>query len=122
MKIFDVRTRVDDSGEYILGLEDTGSHACYLIYGTMKPGEKGRLLKPGGGHEELILAARGNFLVSGHIEGELKESLDPEVAALSMMSYVCGVKCMWLNHRDHFSLKDMGEQIIQVFLNGLVES
>ena len=38
MKIFDVRTQVDDSGEYILGVEDTGSHACYLIYGTMKPG------------------------------------------------------------------------------------
>jgi hypothetical protein len=73
MKAFEVRTRVDDSGECILGMEDTGSHACYLIYGKMKPREKGRLLKPGQGHEELILAAKGDFLVSGHMSGDLKE-------------------------------------------------
>jgi hypothetical protein len=89
MKIFDVRTQVDDSGEYILGVEDTGSHACYLIYGTMKPGEKGRLLKPGGGHEELILAARGNFLVSGHIQGELKEG---------QAIYLKGEETCWLEN------------------------
>ena len=73
MKAFDVRTRVGDSGEYILGAEDTGSHACYLIYGKMLPREKGRLLKPGQGHEELILAVRGDFVVSGHMSGELRE-------------------------------------------------
>lgn len=73
MKVFDVRTRVGGSGEYILGVDDTGSHACYLIYGVMKPGEKGRALKPGKGHEELILATKGDFLVSGHMEGELKQ-------------------------------------------------
>ena len=73
MKTFEVRARVADSGEYILGAEDTGSHACYLIYGRMKPREKGRLLKPGAGHEELILAAKGDFVVSGHMSGELKE-------------------------------------------------
>jgi hypothetical protein len=73
MKVFDVRARLGDSGETILGVEDTGSHACYLIYGVMKPGEKGRMLKPGRGHEELILAAKGDFLVSGHMRGELKQ-------------------------------------------------
>lgn len=73
MKIFDVKTRVGESGEYILGVQDTGSHACYLIYGKMRAGEKGRVLKPGKGHEELILAAKGDFLVSGYMEGELKQ-------------------------------------------------
>ena len=73
MKPFEVRTRVDDSGEYILGVEATGSHACYLIYGTMKPGEEKRMLKPGAGHEELIMASKGAFRVSGHIECDLKE-------------------------------------------------
>ena len=73
MKAFDVKARIGDSGEYILGVEDTGSHACYLIYGIMKPHEKGRELKPGEGHEELLLATRGNFMVTGRTEAMLKE-------------------------------------------------
>jgi hypothetical protein len=73
MRIYDVRRQVSDSGEYILGSEQTGSHACYLIYGTMKPGEKGRKLKPGKGHEELFLAASGDFMVTGHSTGTIKE-------------------------------------------------
>jgi hypothetical protein len=73
MRIFDVRRQVSDSGEYILGSEQTGSHACYMIYGTMKSGERGRRLKPGRGHEELVLAASGDFMVTGHFTGTIKE-------------------------------------------------
>jgi len=73
MKVFEVKGKVSDSGEYILGAEQTGSHACYLIYGTMKPKEKGRELKAGKGHEELFLAARGNFEVTGHFRGTINE-------------------------------------------------
>jgi AcrR family transcriptional regulator len=76
-------------------------------------------------HSKTFMFLKGtliNLLKEGIARGELKKSLDPEVTALAMMSYVCGVKCMWLNHRDHFSLKDIGEQIIQVFLNGLIAS
>ena len=73
MRTFDVRARIEDSGEYVLGLEDTGSHACYLIYGIMKPYEKGRELKPGAGHEELFLAMKGDFVVTGHSEVMLRE-------------------------------------------------
>ena len=43
MKIFGVAENVQDSGEYILGSRETGSHACYLIYGALKPGEKGQI-------------------------------------------------------------------------------
>ena len=50
MTVFEVTDNLDDSGEYILGAEQTASHACYLIYGKMKPHEKGRQLKPGSGH------------------------------------------------------------------------
>ena len=73
MKPFDVREKVDDSGEYILGVDATGSHACYMIYGVMQPHEKGRKLKPGKGHEELILAMKGDFSVSGDAWGVLRE-------------------------------------------------
>lgn len=60
-------------GEYVFGSADTGSHACYMIYGTLQPGEKGRMVKPGKGHEEMLLAARGSLKVSGHFEGTLDE-------------------------------------------------
>jgi len=73
MKIFEVISRAGESGETILGAEDTGSHACYLIYGRMRGREKNRRLKPGKGHEELILAVQGDFQLSGQAEGTLKQ-------------------------------------------------
>jgi len=62
------------NGEYIFGFEDTGSHACYMIYGILKAQEKGRLVKPGKGHEEIVLAVKGNLEVTGYYSGTLKES------------------------------------------------
>jgi hypothetical protein len=73
MKIFKVISRAGESGETILGAEDTGSHACYLIYGRMRGREKNRRLKPGKGHEEILLALQGDFGFSGQAEGTLKQ-------------------------------------------------
>ncbi len=65
MKIFDVSSLASaNKGEYVLGLEDLQTHACYLIYGIIKPGEKGRALKPGSGHEEIICLVQGKVLLS----------------------------------------------------------
>jgi hypothetical protein len=73
MKIFEVAGKIHDSGEYLVGSRDTGSHACYLIYGALKPGEKGRELKPGHGHEEIVLALIGDLKLTGHCTGTLKQ-------------------------------------------------
>jgi len=73
MKIFDVVNNLNDSGEYILGSQETGSHACYLIYGVVKPGEKGRELQPGHGHEEIILVLTGDLTLSGLFTGTLRQ-------------------------------------------------
>jgi len=73
VKSFDVITKVEGSGEHVLGSRETGSHACYLIYGVLKPGEKGRELKPGKGHEEIVLAIAGDLQLSGHYTGMLKQ-------------------------------------------------
>jgi hypothetical protein len=62
-----------EMGEYVLGFQDTGSHACYMIYGVLKPKEKGRLIKPGKGHEEIVLAVKGNLKVTGKYSGDLRE-------------------------------------------------
>lgn len=68
MKIYELRQKAlqAPSGEEILGARATGSHACYLIYGVLKPGEKGRVVKPGRGHEEMVLAVSGALEVTGH--------------------------------------------------------
>ena len=73
MKPFEVTNRIKDSGEYVLGSRETGSHACYLIYGVLRPGEQGRELTPGHGHEELVLALGGDLTCAGHFSGTLKE-------------------------------------------------
>jgi len=73
MKLFEVMEKVQGSGEYILGSRETGSHACYLVYGVLKPGEKGRELRPGDGHEEIILALFGDLKLTGHHIGTLKQ-------------------------------------------------
>ena len=73
MNVFDVQAKAGESGETILGAKQTGSHACYLIYGTMKPKEKDRKLKAGKGHEELFMAIKGDFVVTGQNGGNIKE-------------------------------------------------
>jgi len=75
MKTFDLKNKAlhSEPGECLLGFRDTGSHACYMIYGTMKPGENGRGVHPGPGHEEIVLAVKGDLEVTGFYSGSLKE-------------------------------------------------
>lgn len=75
MKTLDLKNCAlsSESGEYVFGLEHTGSHACYMIFGVLEPGQKQRLIKPGKGHEEIVLAIKGNVEMSGHFSGRLTE-------------------------------------------------
>jgi hypothetical protein len=63
----------NNNGEYVFGADDTGSHACYMVYGRLRPGEKDRQIKPGKGHEEMLVAARGSITVTGYFSGTLEE-------------------------------------------------
>lgn len=75
MKTFEIKDKAQKSenGEYVLGFEETGSHACYMMYGILRSGENGRLIKPGSGHEEMVLAVKGDFHITGHYSDILKE-------------------------------------------------
>ena len=74
MKKTDLRGKAKKGdGEYVFGAADTGSHACYMIYGILKPGEKERMIRPGKGHEEILAAVKGNLLVTGQYSGGLEE-------------------------------------------------
>jgi hypothetical protein len=75
MKAFEIKNKAihSERGEYLLGFRETGSHACYMVYGVLKPNEKARSIKPGTGHEEIVLALEGNLEVKGFYSGSLKE-------------------------------------------------
>jgi len=72
MRVFDVVNKLAGSGEQLLGADATGSHACYLIYGILKAGEAGRELRPGEGHEEIVLAVSGDLRLTGGHTGTLR--------------------------------------------------
>jgi hypothetical protein len=75
MRIFELKNNAihSDRGECLLGLREIGSHACYMIYGVLKSKEKARSVKPGPGHEEIVLAMKGDFMVTGFYSGVLKD-------------------------------------------------
>jgi len=75
MRIFEVKNKAihSDRGEFLLGYRETGSHTCYMIYGVLKSEEKARLVKPGPGHGEIVLAMEGDLEITGHYTGSLKE-------------------------------------------------
>jgi len=61
MKIINLNETVFRPGEFIVGADQTGSHACYLLYGILKPGET-RALSPGHGHEEIFCCLEGEVI------------------------------------------------------------
>ena len=64
LKTYDLASRaLREDGETVLGLQDLGTHACYLIYGVLGPGDPPRTLKPGVGHEEIIMVVSGAMRV-----------------------------------------------------------
>ncbi|MBW2055208.1 MAG: hypothetical protein JRI29_05865 [Deltaproteobacteria bacterium] len=93
MNTFDLKNHAlsSDSGESVFGLEHTGSHACYMIYGVLKPGQDKRVIKPGKGHEEMVLAVKGSFEMSGRFIGHLREGC---------AFYVAGEDTVYLENTD----------------------
>ncbi len=66
LKVYDLAGRAPrEGGETVLGLKDLGTHACYLLYGILAPGEPARVLRPGPGHEEIILCLSGSLQLEG---------------------------------------------------------
>lgn len=60
MKIVNIKDFVFRKGEYIVGYDATGSHACYFMYGVIE-GDESRELSPGEGHEEIVAVMEGGL-------------------------------------------------------------
>jgi hypothetical protein len=64
VKSFDVRgLALSQGGEYVLGMKDLHSDACYLIYGVLQARETNRQVKAGKGYEEILCAVDGPLLM-----------------------------------------------------------
>lgn len=61
------------------------------------------------------------FTKEGIAAGEINPSMDPDVTALAMISYICGVKNIWLKDTEAFSPKKYAESLIQVFFTGITK-
>jgi uncharacterized cupin superfamily protein len=60
VKTYDCLMRAKaEGGETVLGSQELETQDCYLIYGIVEPGQKGRVLNPGPGHEEIICLVAG---------------------------------------------------------------
>ncbi|MBA4373445.1 MAG: hypothetical protein C0402_11370 [Thermodesulfovibrio sp.] len=59
MKVYDLAELAREKGECILGTEELQTHACYMGFGILTPGEKNREIKPGSGHEEICCVVSG---------------------------------------------------------------
>jgi len=75
MKTYEMKDQAinSENRERLLGYRDTGRHGCYMIYGLLKPKEKGRRVNPGVGHEEILLAMEGDLEVTGYYSGNFGE-------------------------------------------------
>ena len=64
MKTFNLHEKaLSEGGECVLGMKDLHTHACYMIYGILQPGESDRLARPGEGHEEILCAVTGSLIM-----------------------------------------------------------
>jgi redox-sensitive bicupin YhaK (pirin superfamily) len=64
VKTFNLDTlSADEGGEYVLGMKDLHTQACYLVYGRLQAGEGERLIRPGQGHEEILCPVDGPLIV-----------------------------------------------------------
>jgi hypothetical protein len=98
MKVFRLSKMARDSGgEHVLGLRDTGTHACYMICGHMKPGEEDRLINPGSGHEEILMITLGELKLSGPGLAPVRELTLPEGSALHLSG---DMECFLRNDTD----------------------
>ena len=60
LKLVDLKDNLFREGEYLVGFEQTGTHACYFLYGFLKPGEE-RDISPGNGHVEIVCLLEGEI-------------------------------------------------------------
>jgi len=101
VEIINLKDTIFRPGEYIVGADQTHSHACYLLYGILNPAED-RTISPGRGHEEIFCCLEGSIVVN--MDGEQNE--------------VQKGQCFHLNGEDSVDVSNEGQGIVIYVLAG----
>lgn len=106
MKKYQLNLRAEvEGGETVLGAKDLGTHGCYLIYGTLRGGEKPRRFRAGKGHEEILCVVSGALLLT-------KEGVTLEVTS---------GEAVHLRGEDTYQGEAVGEICVYVAAGGHME-
>lgn len=88
----------------MLGAADLSTHACYLIYGLLAPGESGRVVRPGKGHEEIFCLVQGEAMIR-HGENTLRlragEAFHLRGEETCLVDHVAGERVVYLISGGH---------------------
>ena len=52
-------------------------------------------------------------------QGELRQDLDPQMAARAFLGYQYGLSSLWLFNRDAFSIKASAPELAEIFVRGI---
>ncbi len=52
--------------------------------------------------------------------GEFRPSILPEDAGLALVGFINGVGLIWIQDQEHFSIKERAENLVDLFLSGLM--
>lgn len=61
-----------------------------------------------------------NLIREGVAMGEFNPSVLPEDSALALVGFMNGLGLIWLQDPEHFSIKERAENLVDVFLSGIV--
>jgi len=68
-----------------------------------------------------LVASISEFFKVIIAQGELREGLDPVVAARAFLGFQNGLASLWLFNRDAFSIKAIASELAQVFVHGIAK-
>lgn len=63
-----------------------------------------------------------DLIKQGVEAGEFRSSLSPEDAALALVGFMNGMALIWVQDQEHFSIKERAENLVELFLAGMVAS
>lgn len=68
----------------------------------------------------LLAQFFSNLIAEGIGAGEIRSSVSPEDAALTLVGFMNGIGLIWVQDQEHFSIRERAEDFVDLFLAGIV--
>jgi len=69
---------------------------------------------------KFLRQAVATLIREGIKAGEIKSGIDPDLAALSLVSHMSGVVITWMRDPQSFSIKGLAEDLVDYQLSSIV--